>query len=158
MEAGMRAHRDVPAVAAMHDPALERAGALERDLETLGGAAWRELPVVAAATQYAAHLATIAAQAPHLLVAHGYVRYLGDLSGGQMIGKRLQAAYGFGDDATHFYRFEQVPDVEARKHAFRASLDALPVAHDALDDVVEEAKLGFDYARRIFEELDAGRN
>lgn len=158
MEAGMRSHRDDPVVAAMHDAALERAPALERDLEALAGPAWRALPVVPSATEYAAHLAAISAQAPHLLVAHGYVRYLGDLSGGQMIGKRLQSMYGFGDDGTHFYRFEQVPDVDAKKHAFRGALDRLPLAGRAADDLVDEAKLGFDYARRIFEELDAGRN
>ncbi|TXT09105.1 hypothetical protein VHUM_02579 [Vanrija humicola] len=44
--------------------------------------------------------------APRLL-AHAYVRYLGDLSGGQVIGARLRKAYGLpGLDGRRFYYFD----------------------------------------------------
>jgi heme oxygenase len=40
------------------------------------------------------------------LLAHAYVRYLGDLSGGQIIGGRIKRAYGLkGKEGTAFYDF-----------------------------------------------------
>jgi heme oxygenase len=51
------------------------------------------------------HLSTASDQAP-LLLAHAYVRYLGDLSGGQIIGGRIKRAYGLkGKEGTAFYDF-----------------------------------------------------
>jgi heme oxygenase len=51
------------------------------------------------------HLSTSANGAP-LLLAHAYVRYLGDLSGGQIIGGRIRRAYGLkGTEGTAFYDF-----------------------------------------------------
>jgi len=48
--------------------------------------------------------------APRLL-AHAYVRYLGDLSGGQVIGARLRKAYGLpGLDGRRFYNFDMGGD------------------------------------------------
>lgn len=48
----------------------------------------------------------VAPQAPPLLLAHAYVRYLGDLSGGQIIGGRIKRAYGLkGKEGTAFYDF-----------------------------------------------------
>ena len=51
------------------------------------------------------YLASSAATAPSLL-AHAYVRYLGDLSGGQVIRGRIKRAYGLkGDDGIRFFLF-----------------------------------------------------
>jgi hypothetical protein len=51
------------------------------------------------------HLSTSPGQAP-LLLAHAYVRYLGDLSGGQIIGDRIKRAYGLKDkEGIAFYDF-----------------------------------------------------
>ncbi|WOO78573.1 Heme oxygenase [Vanrija pseudolonga] len=51
--------------------------------------------------------------APRLL-AHAYVRYLGDLSGGQVIGARLRKAYGLtGLDGRRFYYFDLLNDTSA---------------------------------------------
>jgi hypothetical protein len=51
------------------------------------------------------HLCTAPGQAP-LLLAHAYVRYLGDLSGGQIIGGRIKRAYGLkGKEGIAFYDF-----------------------------------------------------
>ncbi|CAK9783122.1 heme oxygenase-like protein [Cutaneotrichosporon oleaginosum] len=53
------------------------------------------------------------AQAPRLL-AHAYVRYLGDLSGGQIIGARLRKAYNLDTlDGRRFYFFDLDGDASA---------------------------------------------
>jgi hypothetical protein len=64
-------------------------------------------------------------------VAHHYTRYLGDLSGGQAIGRIIGREFGLdGGVGTAFYSFSEVPKPKLYKDAYRARLDALP-----LDDV-----------------------
>jgi heme oxygenase len=68
-----------------------------------------------------------------LLLAHAYVRYLGDLSGGQIIRARVAKSYGFpkNGDGVRFYAFHEgkgEPEVgpsemKALKEWFRAGMD-----------------------------------
>ena len=154
LEEALRASRGNLMVASIWDPALERTRGLEEDLVFFAGPQWSGLPVVAPAAEYVEHVRALAAEAPLHLVAHAYVRYLGDLSGGQMIGPRVAALYDVGEAGTNFYAFREVTDIGARKQAYRAALSALPLSPAETDTFVGEARLGFEFARRIFEALD----
>jgi heme oxygenase (biliverdin-producing, ferredoxin) len=58
---------------------------------------------------YTARLRKLGDSEPAALLAHAYVRYLGDLSGGQFIRRRIAKAYGLSDGAgTAFYEFKQL--------------------------------------------------
>jgi len=72
---------------------------------------------------------------PHKLMAHIYVRHMGDLSGGQMISKKVP---GQGK----FYKFDA--DIKEYKEKIRAKID---------DSMADEAKLCFDFATRLFKEM-----
>lgn len=133
------------------DPALDRTVAIEEDLVALHGAGWeREVPLLAAGANYAARIdrATDAE-----LVAHSYVRYMGDLSGGQSLGRVIARALTLpNEDGVAFYRFEGIPDVDGFKAQFRASLDAWSIDEATADDVVREAQDAFRLNVRVFEE------
>lgn len=70
------------------------------------------------------------------LLAHIYVRHMGDLSGGQII-KRFVPGSG------NFYNFDE--DVEVLKNKIRMKLN---------DDLAEEAKVCFDMVTAFMEELE----
>ena len=89
------------------------------------------LPVV---NDYIQHILSIKDD-PKKLMAHIYVRHFCDLSGGQMIAKRVP---GSGK----MYQFDGDPD--EIKNAFRAKLS---------DDMADEAKVCFAFATRFFEEM-----
>ena len=83
LEPALEQHAAHPSVAPLHLARLFRCGQLADDLAELHGAAWQqEIAIAAAAQRYAQRLRDIAGDRPELLVAHAYVRYLGDLSGG----------------------------------------------------------------------------
>ncbi len=85
------------------------------------------------------------------MVAHCYVRYLGDLSGGQAIGKVVAASYG--TEGTAFYQFQKVSDHSAMKQRFRDALDDLPLNKEEQAEVVSEAQLVFDFTSKLLQQL-----
>ena len=78
---------------------------------------------------YLDRLTTVSRSQPALLLAHAYVRYLGDLSGGQYIKYKIKKAYNLDDDALRFYDFSREGDhsgvgFKKIKDAFKAGIDA----------------------------------
>ena len=74
-------------VKALDYPELRRLETLAMDMEYYFGSDWRSRVKPSPATKkYVGRIEEIAEREPHLLVAHMYTRYLGDLFGGQMMG------------------------------------------------------------------------
>lgn len=143
-------------------PELRRVAALERDLEHLWGSQWREKIVPVAATQeYVARIKELVAAGdlPGIVAQH-YTRYLGDLSGGQMIARRMRKQHGFESDGVAFYEFAELGDLAEFKRQYRAWLDMLG---ESLDDggkerFLAEVQRAYDYNTRIFIELAARKS
>jgi len=169
LEDGLRAHAANPAVAAVWHEGLARAPALAQDLHALQGSPTPDqAQLVPAAQAYAGHLRQLALQAPRLLCAHAYVRYLGDLSGGQMLRRQVARGLGRSDGVgLAFYEFGDAAQVRTLAQDLRAGLDRLGGADaadaaDAADvaDVadaalVDEACTAFARHGLLFDELQA---
>ncbi len=154
LEGALEAHRGHPAVAALWAPQLRRSAALAADLQVLHGPGWaREVPVEAPAAAYAAHLAGLA---PELLVAHLYVRSLGDLNGGQLLARLVAGGVAAGlAGGTAFYDFGGEAEAARLARELRQRLAALELAPAVQAAVVEEARSGFERHRALFEALAA---
>ena len=132
---------------------LTRVPAIEQDLGHLYGADWRtQVRVLPATRVYADRLAQTADSLPQY-AAHAYTRYLGDLSGGQIIKRMLQRHYGFTSEGIAFYDFPQIHKLKPFKDVFRERLDALPLDDEARAAVVEEARRAFRLNADVFGEL-----
>jgi len=152
LERRLDALADTPEVRGVYSPALRRAESLAADLVALHGPRWaRELSPGAGAQAYARRIEDAS---PSQLVAHAYVRYMGDLSGGQALGRVIARALALdGETGTAFYRFPDIPDTEAFKEAFRSALDIWPLDAAGADDVVREAQRAFRLNVTVFEEV-----
>jgi len=163
LEAALNTHRAHPYVAPIWNPSLRRGDALAHDIRMLAessqtGAGAAAAPHLHAATRrYVERIRRVAAEAPHRLAAHAYVRYLGDLSGGQILARIVGDAYADGDGrrsaATSFYDFGSADQVRSLAAALRAGLDALPDDAGARADIVDEARDAFERHRALFIEL-----
>jgi len=152
LEAVGRAHRLDPWVATVHDPALERLGALDADLDHWSPHGSTPAPTPAV-TAYVDRLGATATWGG-LHVAHHYTRYLGDLSGGQAIGRTLRRTFDLdGPEGTRFYAFPDIPRVKPYKDAYRARLDALGADDAQVTRIVEEVRAAFRLNRALLEEL-----
>ncbi|MEU2058991.1 biliverdin-producing heme oxygenase [Streptomyces sp. NPDC013455] len=127
-------------------PELFRLAALERDLAHLRGPGWRTgLRALPATRAYADRVRECARRWPGGYVAHHYTRYLGDLSGGQIIRDRAERTWGFTrkGDGVRFYVFEEIPNPAAFKRDYRELLDALAVDELERQRVVAECRRAF---------------
>jgi heme oxygenase len=157
LEAGLTHHAAHADVAPVVFPVLFRQAALAADLAVLHGPRWpAELPLQRATQTYVARLQDIAAHQPGLLAAHAYVRYLGDLSGGQMLRKIVVRGHQLpDDDGSRFYDFGDTATVHAHVLAFRAGLAALSADTARNDALVAEACWAFERHGELFVELAA---
>lgn len=156
LERAVRQVSDHPVMAMMNDSRLDRADRLARDLDELTGSSkWRMTARSTAATAaYVERLEELAAagDAPRL-VAHHYVRYLGDLSGGQVIARMMQRYYDAPEAGLSFYRFEGIEKLKPYKDCYRAKLDQLPLTPEQRADMLDEAARAFLLNMNLFESL-----
>lgn len=130
---------------------LVRTPQIEDDLEFLLGPDWAgQITVLPETERYVARLGKIGSWLGGY-AAHAYTRYLGDLSGGQVIKVMMQRHYGFKDAGLSFYTFASIPKVKVFKDDYRATLDSLHFsAAEERERVVDEAKLAFRLNQELF--------
>jgi heme oxygenase len=161
LEAALDAHAASPVVRPLGHGPLRRTGALEADLAALYGGRWREiLSPAQAASAYAEQVRRIEAEGGAglaRLAAHAYVRYLGDLHGGQVLARTVRAGLRLdGEAGLRFYDFGPPAQVAALREGLRAALDALPLSEAESDQVVDEARDAFSRHVLLFEQLAGG--
>lgn len=145
-----------PEVAPFASEELRRTPTLVDDLAALLGPGWEAHTTPLPATEaYVARLREVGEQGwAGGLVAHHYTRYLGDLSGGIFIGRRLVEILDRTDGAgTSFYRFPGIPDPGAFKERYRARLDAAPWDEAERRRIVDEVLLAYRHNTAVLEEL-----
>jgi heme oxygenase len=155
MEEEMEKLRQHPIVSQIYFPQLNRKHSLEQDLHYYYGANWRnEVKLSEAGEAYVQRIREVAATQPELLVAHSYTRYLGDLSGGQILKKIAQRAMNLNDGGTAFYEFQEIPDEKAFKNEYRQAMNDLPVDEETAQRIVDEANEAFRMNMKMFKELE----
>ncbi|MBT3150862.1 biliverdin-producing heme oxygenase [Streptomyces sp. CHD11] len=156
LESDARELAQDPVAGPFIQPELFRLAALERDLTHLRGPDWRSTLTALPATQaYAARVAECARTWPAGYIAHHYTRYLGDLSGGQIIRGKAEKTWGFErkGDGVRFYVFEEISNPAAFKRGYRELLDALPVDDLEKQRIVTECKRAFSLNTDLFRAL-----
>ncbi|AFY70846.1 Heme oxygenase [Thalassoporum mexicanum PCC 7367] len=155
LEEEFEKHKNHPVLSKLFYSQLWREKSLERDLTYYYGANWREVVQPSEACQkYVARIHEISAQEPELLVSHAYTRYMGDLSGGQILQKIAKQAMGLNDsDGTAFYEFEAITNHGQFKKDYRNALDTLEVSPEMQEKIVAEANHAFHLNMEMFQEL-----
>ena len=155
MEEEMEKLRQHPIISSIYFPQLNRKQALEQDLFFYYGPNWRsEISLSEAGAAYVDRIHVIAASKPELLVAHSYTRYLGDLSGGQILKGIAQRAMNLDNGGTAFYEFKDIDDEKAFKNQYRQAMDELPIEQATADAIVAEANAAFGMNMKMFMELE----
>jgi heme oxygenase len=154
LEGAAEQMRQNPLAAKFITDALTRLPAVEADLEALLGAGWREQISPLPATQrYVDRINEVGPTWAGGFIAHHYTRYLGDLSGGQIIKTMVRRHYGV-EDGLSFYEFE-IDKPKVYKDEYRAALDALPLSESDREAALAAATRAFELNHQIFLDLEA---
>jgi heme oxygenase len=148
-----------PIAASFISSQLTRLPAIEADLQFLIGADWRDqITSLPTATAYAARVQTIAKQDwAGGFIAHHYTRYLGDLSGGQVIRTLMQRQFGFETNGVGFYLFEQIAKPKEFKNTYREQLDAVQWDDAERERVINEVLIAYKFNADLFVDLSRAK-
>ena len=153
LEQGLECNATHPAIAALRHPGLARSSALASDVAVLRRVGCAPLEAAVEAQAYAAHLRHLGTEDPIRLIAHAWLRYLGDLNGGRVLERVVRDRLGVPSGAMSFYRFPALADPAAAAIAWRLALDNLALADDVQSALVTEASDGFRRHIALFEAL-----
>ena len=133
-------------------PGLERTERITADLVALDAPAAPESPAAAA---YAGRVRKVATTSCAAFVAHHYTRYLGDLSGGQVMRAALHRSVGIDEtNGGSFFAFPELVPGHA-KQRYRDQLDSTPWSSRERDELTAEALLAYRLNTELTAELDA---
>jgi heme oxygenase len=154
LEMALESHHEHPWLEPILFRALFRLGHIESDLGYLHGSGWsQDIAIKPAAAAYRARLDQLSASNPGLLVAHAYVRYLSDLTDGQIVHQLIAERLRLSDPGTRFYRFGSTEDVDLLVAQFRTGLDAIPADPSEVDAIVAEAQQALRRHVELYEQL-----
>ncbi|XP_037546468.1 heme oxygenase 2-like [Nematolebias whitei] len=158
MEEEMEKNKDHPHVAPLYFPAdLYRREALAQDLEYLYGDDWESQISLSAGTKlYVDRIHEVGLKDPVLLAAHSYTRYMGDLSGGQILKKVAQRALKLPStgEGLNFYQFEEIHSHKDFKQLYRSRLNELELDMETKQRIVDESNKAFGFNVTVFSELE----
>ncbi len=144
LEQGLERRRDSPILAGLAEYRLDRAPAIEADLLALCGKSWKhDIPLLKTGEVYARRIAKASEGDGAGLVAHAYTRYLGDLSGGQILQRLLERSLELSASELSFYNFSHFADLAALKANYRDALDRAAALASDQQAVVEEGAIAF---------------
>uniref|UniRef100_A0A8C6RQJ3 Heme oxygenase n=1 Tax=Nannospalax galili TaxID=1026970 RepID=A0A8C6RQJ3_NANGA len=157
LEEEIERNKQNPVYAPLYFPEeLHRKAALEQDMAFWYGPRWQNtIPYTSATQHYARRLHEVGHKHPELLVAHAYTRYLGDLSGGQVLKKIAQKALNLpsSGEGLAFFTFPNIESPTKFKQLYRARMNTLEMTPEVKHRVIEEAKTAFLLNIELFEEL-----
>ncbi|MGA1836778.1 biliverdin-producing heme oxygenase [Herbiconiux sp. 11R-BC] len=154
LEAAADRMKNDPVAAEFISPKLTRLPAIEEDLRFLIGEDWRKqitpLPTTA---RYVKRINEVAATWNGGFIAHHYTRYLGDLSGGQIIRTLMQRQFGFETNGVGFYLFGDIAKPKEFKETYRTQLDAVDWDDAERERVIDEVLVAYRFNTELFLDL-----
>lgn len=151
LELSLQQNASHPHVSPIVFPELNRGAALEQDLKFFS---WADDAAGPGTASYEARIREVSRENPKLLAAHSYVRYLGDLSGGQILKKVAARSLGLDGGGLSFYDFPAIADIPAFKTGYRDALDSLPLSMEEKEEMTREARHAFALNAGLFMDLE----
>lgn len=136
-----------PQMAPYMGEGIARAQTLSHDIEHLMARSTQpSCPAIFASTQnYCAHIQSALSDNHPAMLAHIYVRYLGDLNGGLVLQRLLAKHLDLPAECLTFYSFPKIDDLQSFKSDFREVLNSLSLNADDEASAIEAARDAFRF-------------
>tara|TARA_B100001027_G_scaffold216811_1_gene194476 strand:+ start:2335 stop:2994 length:660 start_codon:yes stop_codon:yes gene_type:complete len=142
-------------------PEIRRAPHIKKDFDELWTYGWAP-PIFPTTEKYIKYVAEALMDCPEKIMAHIYVRHMGDLSGGQMIKRKIPGAGTMYDFNLRYVegRNQKYQNMDELKEALRTKVNSFQKYSDAstltenINNVVYEARTCFNFATNLFKDID----
>ncbi|CAD5114727.1 unnamed protein product [Dimorphilus gyrociliatus] len=116
---------------------------------------WSSYEILKSTKKYAERIHEVGIRKSARFLSHTYVRYMGDVSGGQMIRYKLRKAYQLPEngDGLKFYDFENINNIKNFKSLYFSRLNEVVQNEEAIKEILDEARLAFKMNINLFNEL-----
>ena len=156
IEEEMQRLEDDGFLSAINFPELNRVEAIKKDLRYYYGPNWSTvIKPSEACIRYVERIHEVAdSNEPYLLVGHHYTRYLGDLSGGQILRNIAEKALDLPKgEGLHFYDFPMIENKKEFKLKYKEGLDKVTTDPSKINDIIVEANYAFRLNMYMFDEI-----
>ena len=159
IEEEMQRLEDDGFLSAINFKELNRVEAIKNDLRYYYGPNWSTvIKPSEACIRYVERIHEVAdSNEPYLLIGHHYTRYLGDLSGGQILKNIAEKALDLPKDTgLAFYEFPDIFSSAMKKQfkkTYRKALDDLPLDESQKNSIITEANYAFRLNMYMFDEI-----
>jgi heme oxygenase len=141
-------------------PELRRAPAIKADFDELWTYNWQPVKMEST-SKYLEHINKNLIDNPEKIAAHIYVRHMGDLSGGQMIKRKIPGQGKYYQFNIRYVEGRNQPykNIKELKEALRLKVDSYQKYSDRstltenVNNVVYEARLCFGFATDLFKAM-----
>jgi heme oxygenase len=158
LEGALAKLRGHPVVGGLFLPELWRSRAIQEDLRCFMGEAWCEAPrPVHLTALHVERIQQLCVVAPHLLVAHAYVRYTREVRTGPLLEGMVARSFDLSEgEGTSLYQAVDAASLATLQVRVNRGLDALPLSEEGVREVVQEARLAFRLDTLLLDALARG--
>jgi heme oxygenase (biliverdin-producing, ferredoxin) len=158
LEEALESQRTHAAVGGFVFPELWRSQAIQEDLACFLGEEWRDTPrPLHLTTTHVERIQELVEEAPHLLVAHAYVRYIRDILSGPLLGNMVARAFDLTEgEGIALYQSVGPSSLEIFQRRVTRNMDALNLSDEQMREVVQEARLAFRLEIQLSDALSRG--
>ena len=154
LESELEKHKEDRNISKIYYPELFRKKSLEEDLHFFGGETYTIGSPSKNTKRYTNWLEEISKSNPKNLISHAYVRYLGDLSGVQILGKIIRKTFTLQEGNGDLFYIFAIDEIDQFKNLYRSQLDSLDLTDQEKQGLLHEVKIAFQMNGEIFSELD----
>ncbi|KAI0211561.1 Heme oxygenase 1, partial [Lamellibrachia satsuma] len=88
---------------------------------------------------------------PELLISHAYTRYLGDVSGGQILKRIIGRLLSLPADGSGiaFFEFSRMESIPKFKQFYNSRMNSLELDDDTMSALVDEANVSFQFSVNV---------
>jgi heme oxygenase len=140
----------------MDAPELYRSDAIDADMRFLVGDDWRDR--VKPSPQTESYVATIRSTLDRFAPAfasHQWLRSLGNVLAQRINLRIMNKAYGFDEEGTAFFRFDQIEDPRAYLRTYHERMNSMPLDDDGITRCVDEVNVAWQHQIDFTDELAA---
>ena len=117
------------------------------------GKNWQNLPLLQSSLSYRKHIDYLRTHDPVLLLGHIYVRYLGDMNGGQVLHRLLSETLDLPHEALNFYQYPAIHEIVSFRQAYRGLFNSVKLNAPQRRTVIETAIKAFEFNIDLSEDI-----